>query len=90
VLAPAEDGGWWALALREPHRAEALREVRMSTSDTAQWTVDALRRHGLRVDFGPVLRDVDTAGDALAVAAACPAGAFTRAVRSHLAAAGTR
>jgi uncharacterized protein len=84
VLAPAEDGGWWALALRDPQHAAALRQVPMSTPDTAQWTVDALRSRGLRLRYGPVLRDVDTAEDALAVAAICPAGAFTRAV--HLAA----
>src|SRR5512142_2238257 len=68
VLAPAEDGGWWALALRDPYHGHALRQVPMSTPDTAQWTVDALRRRGLRVRYGPVLRDVDTAPDALAVA----------------------
>jgi rSAM/selenodomain-associated transferase 1 len=85
VLGPAEDGGWWALALRDPYHAEALRDVRMSTSDTAQWTVDALRGRGLRVRYGPVLRDVDTAADALAVAAACPSGAFRRAVHANLA-----
>jgi glycosyltransferase A (GT-A) superfamily protein (DUF2064 family) len=90
VLAPAEDGGWWALALRDPHQAGALREVPMSTSDTAQWTAAALRKRGLRLGYGPVLRDVDTAADALAVAAACPPGAFTRAVHTHLAPAGIR
>jgi glycosyltransferase A (GT-A) superfamily protein (DUF2064 family) len=90
VLGPAEDGGWWALALRDPGHAGALRDVPMSTPDTAQWTVDALRGRGLRVRYGAVLRDVDTAADALAVAAGCPAGAFRRAVHADLALAGTR
>ncbi|HKS99130.1 MAG TPA: DUF2064 domain-containing protein [Rugosimonospora sp.] len=90
VLAPAEDGGWWALALRDPHHADALRPVPMSTPHTAQWTVDALRARGLRLGYGPVLRDVDTAADALTVAATCAPGAFTHAVRAHLAPAGTR
>jgi glycosyltransferase A (GT-A) superfamily protein (DUF2064 family) len=85
VLGPAADGGWWALALRDPYHADALRGVPMSAPDTAQWTVDALRGRGLRVGYGPVLRDVDTAADALAVAATCPSGAFGQAVRTHLA-----
>jgi glycosyltransferase A (GT-A) superfamily protein (DUF2064 family) len=69
VLGPAEDGGWWGLALRDPFDATALRDVPTSTPDTAQWTVKALRERGLSVSFGPVLRDVDTAADAWAVAA---------------------
>jgi glycosyltransferase A (GT-A) superfamily protein (DUF2064 family) len=83
VLGPAEDGGWWGLALRDPSHANALRDVPMSTPDTAQWTVKALRERGVRVGFGPVLRDVDTAADAWAVAAGC-AGAFPRAVRENV------
>jgi uncharacterized protein len=90
VLAPAEDGGWWALALRNPRHAQALRVVSMSTPDTARWTAEALRARGLRLRYGPVLRDVDTAADALAVAATCPPGAFIQAVHTHLAPAGTR
>ncbi len=90
VLAPADDGGWWALALRDPHHADALRQVPMSTPDTAQWTAEALRARGLRLRLGPLLRDVDTAHDALTVAATCPPGAFVRAVHAHLAPAGTR
>ncbi len=90
VLAPAQDGGWWALALRDPHAADALRRVPMSTPDTARWTVEALRERGLRLSYGPVLRDVDTAEDALAVAATCRTGAFARAVHAHLAPAGSR
>jgi glycosyltransferase A (GT-A) superfamily protein (DUF2064 family) len=83
VLGPAVDGGWWGLALRDPADAAALRDVPMSTGDTAQWTVKALRERGVRVGFGPVLRDVDTAADAWTVAADC-AGAFPAAVAENV------
>ena len=84
VLAPAADGGWWALGLRDPRHADMLRAVPMSTSHTGALTALALRHRGLRVATGPILRDVDTADDALEVAAACPHGAFAAAVRRHL------
>jgi uncharacterized protein len=38
VLAPACDGGWWALALRDPAHARVLTDVPMSTSDTGALT----------------------------------------------------
>jgi uncharacterized protein len=84
VLGPAEDGGWWALALRDPYDARALHAVPMSTVDTGTRTVAALAARGLRIGYAPTLRDVDTAADAWAVAHACPAGAFARAVRAHV------
>ncbi|MEN3304994.1 MAG: uncharacterized protein V7603_1196 [Micromonosporaceae bacterium] len=84
VLGPAEDGGWWALALRDPYQAWALRDVPMSTPDTGDRTAAALRGRGLRVRFAATLRDVDTAADAQQVAAQCRPGAFADAVRAHL------
>ena len=84
VLGPAEDGGWWALALREPRDATVLRDVPMSTPDTGRLTRAALRNRGLRVNPGPGLRDVDTAADAWAVAGQCPDGRFAAAVRAYL------
>lgn len=81
VLAPAEDGGWWALALRDPYRGEALATVPMSQPDTGKRTVEALAHQGLSVGLAPALRDVDTAADLQAVAALCPSGSqFSRAL----------
>ncbi len=71
VLGPATDGGWWALGLRDPGHAAVLDTVPMSTADTGARTVAALRARGIAVDILPVLRDVDTADDAYAVAALC-------------------
>jgi glycosyltransferase A (GT-A) superfamily protein (DUF2064 family) len=87
VLAPAYDGGWWALALRAPYDGRALRGVPMSTPYTGAATATALRtlRPGFRLATGPWLRDVDTAADAWAVAAADPGGAFAAAVRANVA-----
>jgi len=84
VLGVAEDGGWWALGLRDPATAHVLRGVPMSTSDTGAATRAALRRQGLDVAGLPTLRDVDTAEDAWAVAAECPHGRFTRSLETAL------
>jgi glycosyltransferase A (GT-A) superfamily protein (DUF2064 family) len=81
VLGPAEDGGWWALGLRDPAAAEVLRDVPMSTADTCALTLEAL---GGRVTLLPVLRDVDTAADAHAVARGCPGSRFAGAVAEHV------
>lgn len=80
VLGEAEDGGWWALGLRDPAHAEALREVPMSRVDTAARTREALTRRGLSVGNGPRLTDVDTMVDALTVARGLPGSRFAAAV----------
>ncbi|GGU46614.1 TIGR04282 family arsenosugar biosynthesis glycosyltransferase [Nocardioides albus] len=72
VLAPAEDGGWWALALRDPSAATALRDVPMSTPETYAATRAALEGIGLRVAAGERLRDVDHLADVAPVAATAP------------------
>ncbi|WP_328528357.1 DUF2064 domain-containing protein [Nocardioides sp. NBC_00368] len=79
VLAPAEDGGWWALALRDPSAAAALREVPMSTPETYAATRAALEALGLRVAAGERLRDVDHLADVAPVAAAAPGTRFAAA-----------
>lgn len=72
---PAADGGFWALGLAEPALAPALvRGVPMSTDRTGAQQRRRLTSAGLRVGDLPVLRDVDTAADAVEVAAACAPG----------------
>ncbi|MEU9007889.1 DUF2064 domain-containing protein [Streptomyces sp. NPDC048551] len=72
---PALDGGFWALGLRRPDPA-LLRGVPMSLPTTGAVQYERLRAAGLRTGRLPLLRDVDTAEDARAVAAEAPSGAF--------------
>jgi len=72
---PAADGGFWALGFADPGRAAALvRGVPMSTDRTGATQRSRLVEAGLSVGDLPVLCDVDTAADAVAVAACCPPG----------------
>lgn len=84
VLGPAEDGGWWALALTDPRHGAVLADIPMSAPDTCALTAAALRARGLTVAMGAALRDVDTAADAWAVAELCPDGRFAQAVKTHV------
>jgi glycosyltransferase A (GT-A) superfamily protein (DUF2064 family) len=79
VLGPAVDGGWWALGLRRPTDAHALRTVPMSRPDTGARTLAALRANGLSVSPLPLLSDVDTMADAVRVAAQAPRTRFAQA-----------
>ncbi|MER5893431.1 DUF2064 domain-containing protein [Streptomyces sp. NPDC001876] len=72
---PAEDGGFWALGLAEPD-PELLRGVPMSVPETGAVQRRRLVDAGLAVRDLPLLRDVDTAADAVAVAALAPHGRF--------------
>ncbi|WP_432248215.1 TIGR04282 family arsenosugar biosynthesis glycosyltransferase [Streptomyces sanyensis] len=72
---PAEDGGFWALGLAVPDPA-LLRGVPMSTPVTGAAQRARLAAAGLRVRELPLLRDVDTAEDAEAVARQAPGSRF--------------
>jgi glycosyltransferase A (GT-A) superfamily protein (DUF2064 family) len=84
VFGPACDGGWWGLGLRDPNAAAAIEAVSTSRADTGELTLRALRAAGLTVRVLDVLRDVDTADDALAVAASGAGHRFNDAVDSVL------
>jgi glycosyltransferase A (GT-A) superfamily protein (DUF2064 family) len=77
---PAADGGFWALGLADPDPG-LLRGIPMSTSSTGAAQRARLSAAGLRVATLPLLRDVDTAADAAAVAAVAPQTRFAARVR---------
>ncbi|MFD8964032.1 DUF2064 domain-containing protein [Streptomyces sp. NPDC059568] len=87
---PAADGGFWALGFAEPSLAPSLvRGVPMSTPETGRLQRHRLAAAGLTVCDLPPLRDVDTAADAVAVAADAPGTRFAAALsRAHVRAEG--
>jgi glycosyltransferase A (GT-A) superfamily protein (DUF2064 family) len=89
VLGAAADGGWWALGLRDPAQAAALRDVPMSTAETGRLTRAALAGRRLRITELPLLSDVDIWESAVEVAAEVPGGRFAAAVQEAAAALGS-
>lgn len=81
LLGRAEDGGFWALGMREP-RGDVIRGIPMSRSDSGDLQRAALAAAGLTVGELDRLRDVDLPADARAVARAIPGSAFAHAVAS--------
>lgn len=81
VLGPADDGGWWLLAVGSLDLLAHLHEVPMSVATTGAETRAALERAGADVHLVTSLADVDEESDARAVAAAVPDSAFATAWR---------
>lgn len=62
AFGPAADGGYYLVAMREPH-PEVFMDVEWSTPDTLTQTLRRAADAGLATALGPVLEDVDTAED---------------------------
>ncbi|WP_104082369.1 DUF2064 domain-containing protein [Cryobacterium sp. Y11] len=75
---PADDGGFWALGLKNPTGA-LLRGIPMSRSDTGAHQLRRLDQAGLTVRLLPTLTDIDTITDARTVASIAPHTRFARA-----------
>lgn len=83
ALGLAVDGGWWAIGFAEPH-PDAFEGVPMSRDDTGRRQLERLRALGLQIAELPVLRDLDDAEDARAIAAEAPGTRTARAVMDLL------
>lgn len=79
-LGPATDGGFWALALREP-RGDVVRGVPMSRDDTGARQRESLEAAGLRVGLLGTLSDIDDAASLHAVEPLLTDGHLARLLR---------
>jgi uncharacterized protein len=66
VLGPADDGGYYLIAMREPH--DVFSDIPMSTQHVLQMTVDKARDQGLSVQLLEPLFDVDELPDLVRLA----------------------
>jgi hypothetical protein len=67
VLGPVLDGGYYLIAMRQPH--DVFSGIPMSTDVVLQMTIELAQRQGLRVHLLPTLFDVDEWSDLLRLAA---------------------
>ena len=79
VIAPTVDGGYWCIGFTAPAPG-AFDGVTMSSERTYAEQLARLAALGRRVAVEATLRDVDTAADAVAVAAEAPDTRFARAL----------
>lgn len=64
VIGPAEDGGYWLLALRSPVASDLFNAIRWSNSETRTDLEARLKLFGLgRIHYLRRLRDIDEASD---------------------------
>lgn len=61
VLGPAEDGGYYLIAMREPH--DVFSDIPMSTEVVLEMTIEKARQQGLNVQLLDTLFDIDTRSD---------------------------
>lgn len=57
VLGPADDGGYYLIAMQHPH--DVFRDIPMSTSQVLRMTVELAQSQGLKVDLLENLFDID-------------------------------
>lgn len=78
VLGLSEDGGFWAIGLRNADPGPVFADIAMSTDRTGSAQLARLDALGLSVRLLPPLRDVDRPTDAAAVAERYPWLTFSR------------
>ncbi len=61
VLGPAEDGGYYMIAMRRPH--DVFQGIPMSTGVVLRKTVELAQRQGLEVNLQKTLFDIDELSD---------------------------
>jgi rSAM/selenodomain-associated transferase 1 len=66
VLGPAEDGGYYLIAMRQPH--DVFSGIPMSTNVVAQMTIERAQRQGLTIRLLEPLFDIDELPDLLRLA----------------------